>query len=157
MYPYHQHELSPCKAYTEYLIIPRSTVSHTQPVSHRLITHLWADHVVLQSKHSHHYELQINRVSAASMWPFWSTSSWSTTSKHFSNCNRSWPPSGYLNWFHCGLQVYLQTHLFTSSKFPDHDLQVNLPTCSTMAPKCTPEITQSQSPSASSNLLAHGL
>jgi len=35
-------------AYTEYCIIPRSTVSRSQPVSH-----LPADHVVLNSLHSH--------------------------------------------------------------------------------------------------------
>ena len=45
-----QHTLS--TAFTAYYIIPRPSVSRSQPVSH-----LSADHVVLNSLHSHNYEL----------------------------------------------------------------------------------------------------
>jgi len=45
-----QHTLS--TAYAAYCIIPRSTVSRSQPVSH-----LSADHVVFNSLHWHNYEL----------------------------------------------------------------------------------------------------
>jgi len=48
--PSHNDELTPSTAYTEYSIIPRSTVSSSQPVSHLL-----AD-VILNSLHSHNYK-----------------------------------------------------------------------------------------------------
>jgi len=49
--PCHNHELTPSTAYTKYSIIPRSTDSRSQPVSH-----LSADDV-LNSLHSHNYKL----------------------------------------------------------------------------------------------------
>jgi len=49
--PCHDHELTPSTAYTKYSIIPRLTVSCSQPVSH-----LSADVIVLNSLHSHNYK-----------------------------------------------------------------------------------------------------
>jgi len=49
--PCHNRELKPSTAYTKYSIIPRPTVSHSQPVSP-----LPAD-VILNSLHSHNYKL----------------------------------------------------------------------------------------------------
>jgi len=51
-------------AYTAYCIMPTPTVSRSQPVSHLL-----ADHVVLNSLHSHHYELS-NEYSLSSRRAF---------------------------------------------------------------------------------------
>ena len=55
-YSIHRVQHTPCTAYTEYcihhVINPRSTVSRSLPVSH-----LSADHVVLNSLHSHNYKL----------------------------------------------------------------------------------------------------
>jgi len=51
-YSIHRLQYSLSTAYTVYCIIPRSTVSCSQPVSH-----LSADHVVLNSLHSHNYLL----------------------------------------------------------------------------------------------------
>jgi len=51
-YSIHRVQDTQSTAYTAYCIILRSTVSHSQPVSH-----LSADYLVLNSLHSHNYEL----------------------------------------------------------------------------------------------------
>jgi len=51
-YRIHWAQNTPSTAYTAYCIIPRSTVSHSQPVPQ-----LSADHVFLNSLNSHNYKL----------------------------------------------------------------------------------------------------
>jgi len=54
----HDHDLTPSTAYIKYSIIPRSTVSHSQPVSRsQPISHLSVDVVVLNSLHFNNYKI----------------------------------------------------------------------------------------------------
>ena len=126
-----QHTLS--TAYTAYCIIPTSTVFHSQPVSH-----LTADHVVLNSLHSHNhmltnalspsshlashrnYHLQIDRLQVLLPPPDWPPPSTPTISLD-----------------HC-LQVYLQTRSITASQ-------------------CISQLGRSQPPGVSPNSHDYGL
>jgi len=51
--PWHDHELTPSSAYTEYCIIRRWSVSHSQPVS----SHILVDLLLVNSIHSDNHEL----------------------------------------------------------------------------------------------------
>ena len=144
-----QHTLS--TAYTAYCIIPRSTVSNSQPV-----THLSADHVC--TKLSTFSQLWVNewiksqllsRRSPEVPPPEWSPPDWPPP---------DWPPPDWhppstppISLDH-GLQVYLQTRSITASKSVtklaqlqppsasphslDYSLQVHLPPRSITASKC---------------------
>ena len=113
-----QHTLS--TAYTTYCIIPRSTVSHSQPVSH-----LSADHVLLNFLHSHNYKL---------------TNEYSLSSHHTSL------PNYRLQIDH--LQVLLQSRSIMASKcisrlhrsqptsVSPFSLDCSLKVCTIMASKC---------------------
>jgi len=135
------HTLS--TTYTAYCIIPRSTVSRSQPVSH-----LWADHVVLNSLHSHNYELTNEYYSVSSRhtslppklpppdWPPASTPPISLNhgSKCISKLARLQPPS-------------------VSRNLHDYCLQVR----TIMASKCISLLARSRLPSASPDSLNHSL
>ena len=165
-----QHTLRP--AYTAYCIIPRSSVSRSQPVSH-----LAAEHVVLNSPHSHNYKLtnewslsscraslpiyrlQIDRLKALLQ------SSSIMASKCISKLARSHPPSVSLNLHYSGLQIRTMTASKVISKLAqsrprsshDHSLQVHLQTGTMTAAKCISKLTRSRPPSASPNSLDHSI
>ena len=102
-----------CTAYNAYCIIPKSTVSRYHPV-----THLSADHVVLNSLHSHNHKL--------------------TNDQSLSSCHTSLPT--YLLQTD-SLQVLLQAHL-------DHSLQVHLYTRSIIVSRCVSKLSQLRLPSS---------
>jgi len=128
--PCHNHELTQSTTYTKYSIIPRLTVSHSQPVSH-----LSAD-VVLDSLHSHNCKLtneqslsccraslQIERLQVLLQSP--SIIACKCISKLARSQPQSAPPHSinhclqahHLSSLDLGLQVYLQTRSITASKF----------------------------------------
>jgi len=125
--PCHNHEITPSTAYTKYSIIPRSTDSRSQPVSH-----LSAD-VVLNSLHSHNYKLtnesslSCRRVSLPpppSIPPISLDHSLQvhlrsrsvTASQCISKLDRSRPPSASPRSLHLSLQVHLETCSITASQ-----------------------------------------
>jgi len=130
---YTEEQHTPSTAYTVYCIIPRSTVSRS---------HLSADHVVLNSLHSHNHEL---------------TNQWSVSSRRASLPNYRLQIDR--------LQVLLRSRSITASKCIsslarlrppislDHGLQLPLQTRSIMASN----LARSQPPSASLNSLDHSL
>jgi len=169
-----QHTLS--TAYTTYRIIPTLTVSRSQPVSHLL-----ADHVVLNSLHSHYYEWTnklslssrraslLNRNLQIHSFQVLLQSHLMMASKCISKLTWSRPRSACpTSHDHC-LQVYLQTRTITGSKFArspppsaspnslDHSVQVYLQTPSITASKCISKLALSQTRSASPNSLNHSL
>ena len=171
-----QHTLN--TAYTTYCIIPTSTVSRSQPVSH-----LSADHVGLNSLHSHNYELtnEYSLNSHRASLPHYSlqitllevllqTHS-ITASQCISAVGRSRPPCASLSSLNLNRQLHLQTRSITASKCISKltqsrppsaslsslnvSLQLHLQPCSITASKCLCNITRSQPPSASPNSLDH--
>jgi len=122
-YRIHWVQHTPSTPYSAYCIIPRSTVSHSQPVSQLL-----ADHVVLDSLHSDNsectnesslssrraslpnYHLQIDRLLVLPQ------SLSIMASKCISKLAQSQPPSVSLNSHDDGLQEHLQTRLTMVSK-----------------------------------------
>jgi len=130
----------PSAAYIKYSIIPRSTVSRSQPVSH-----LSADVVVLNSLHSHNYKLsnqerlscrcaslQIDRFQVLLQ------SRSIIACKCMSKLARSRPPSASLSSLNLGLQLHLQPRSITASK-------------------CISNLARSRPQSASPNSLDHWL
>jgi len=147
-------------AYTAYCIIQRSTVSRPQPVSQLSVAR-----VVLNSPHSHNYELtnekslsfhrtclliyrlqvhclqidrpQINHLQINRLQVL--LQSWPImASKYPSDLDRSRPPSASQSSLDLGLQIHLETRSITASK-------------------CISELTGSRPPSAFPNSHNHGL
>jgi len=162
---------APSTTCTEYCIIPRSTVSRSQPVS-SLISQLSADLIVYNSLHSHDYEitnelslsccrasLSIHRLQIDHLQVHLQFRSIAAP-KCISESTRSRPPCVSPNSLD-RLQVHLQTRSITASKVArwwppsaspnslDHGLQVHLQTRSIMASKCISGFTRSRPPSAS--------
>ena len=134
-----QHTLS--TASTTWCIIPRSTVSGSQPVSH-----LAADHVVLNSSHSHNYVL---------------------TNKYSLSSRRTSLPNYRLQIDRP--QALLQSRSIMASKCISKLAQSQLPSESLPSPdyglhvrtmmacKCIYKLARSRPPSASPNSPDHGL
>ena len=128
-----------------YCIIPRSTVPCSQPVSH-----ISADHAVLNSLHSHNYNLT-HELSLSSHHTFFPNNRLQIVrllallqpplimaSKCIYTFAPLLPPSTTRDLFNHGLQVHLQTRSITASK-------------------CISEFTRPRPPIASPNSLDHGL
>jgi len=170
--PCHDQELTPSTAYTVYCIIRWSTVSRTQRVSH-----LSADHDVLNSLHSSSYELTnewshssccaslLNNCLQIDRLLVFHQSHSITASKCITNLDQSQPPSISLNSHDHGHQV---NHKFLSITFPmciyilaplrpprlnDHSLQVQLQTRSITGFKCIYKLASLRPPSSND----HGL
>jgi len=106
-----------------YCIISPLTVSHSQPVSH-----LFADHVVLNSIHSHQYQLtnayclSSHRTSLPNYYlqidpiQILHQSHLIKASKCISNLARSWPPSASPHLLDLSIHVNLQTSTIKASK-----------------------------------------
>jgi len=170
----------------KYSIIPRLTVSCTQPVfctqpvtRSQPVSHCSVDVVVLNSLHSHNYNLtnecslscrcaslQIDRFQVLLQ------SHSIIACKCISQLAQSWPPSPSLSSLNLGIQLHIQTRLITTSKCIsklaqsrpqsasrnslDYGLPVHPQTRSVTASKSISDFTQSQPPSASPNSLDHG-
>jgi len=140
--PCHDHEFTPTVQHTRrttyngYCIIPRLTVSPTQPVSHLVLSH-----IVLKSLHSNEYKL---------------TDECSLSSRHATL------PIYLLKVHHqCrsiidSMCISKPTQLCPPSSH-DHSLEVYPNTCSIMASQCVPNLAQSQPLSASPNSIWHPL
>jgi len=134
-----QHTLS--IAYSEYCVIPWSTVACSQPVS--LLT---ANHVVLNSLHSHNYKL---------------TNEWSLSSRRASlPINRLKNDRLELLLHSCTIMSSTcisnptrSQHPSVSLKSLDYGLQVHIMSAS----KCISKLARSRPPSASPNSHDHGL
>jgi len=149
-------------------MIPRSTVSHSQPVSH-----LSAD--VLNSLHSHNSKLtneqslsccraslQIDRLKVLRSRSIMAC-------KFISKLVRSQPPSASPDSIDHVLKVHLQPRSITASMLArsrppiaspislDHGLKVHLKTRSIMAPRGITKLGRSRPQSACLNCLDHGL
>ena len=128
-----------------YCIIPRSTDSWSQPVSH-----LSANHDVLDSLHYHDYNstnqrsLNSRRVSLPNH-----TASILTISKFSSNVTQSWPPTAYPHLLDHGIQIHLHARsIIASMCISKHAIT---------ALKCVPMFTQSRRLCVSPIMLDHGL
>ena len=120
-------------AYTAYCIIPRSTVSCSQPVSSLGWPCCTQFCIFVQLRVNQWIESPL-----PSRLPPELNSSRLTASLYFSNLARSWPPSASPNLLDHGLQVHLQTRLIAASK-------------------CSSKLAWSWHPYASLNSLDHGL
>jgi len=176
----HWVEHTPSTAHPTYCIIPRSTVFRSQPVSH-----LSADHVVLNSLHSRNYKLtneQHHRSCRASLPKYCRQidrllvllQSFSiTASKCISTFAGSRPPDASPNSLNRGLQLHLQSPLIAAStciselvrsrpptaspKPLDHGHQLHLQTRSIVASMCISNLAWLRPPSASRNSLNYSL
>jgi len=137
----YNHELTPSTAYPNYSIIPRLTVSRSQPVSHIL-----AD-IAFNSLHTHHYkftnELSLNRRHASLQTDCLQVLLQSRSiiaCKCISKLALSQPRSASLSSLDLGLQVHVQTRSITASKcifgLLHLALQVNLQTRSITVSQC---------------------
>jgi len=161
---YHRVQHTPSTAYTAYCIIPRSTVTSSQPFS--------SLGRPCCTQFSTFAQLRVNqwiKSPLPSHLPSELTTSRLTTSKYSSNLARWWPPSASSNLLKHGLQVQLQTRSIVASKciskvallqIPNSlhcGLQVHLQTRTIAASKCISKLARSRCPSASPNSLGHGL
>jgi len=142
--PCHDQELTPSTAYTAYCIIPRSTVSRSQPVSH-LFGRPWC------TQFSTFPQLWVNR---------WIESQLPSRLPLELPPPDGLPPSTPLISLDHGLQVHLQTRSIATSKcisplaqlWPpnsiDHGLRVPLQTRSITAPMCISKLARLRPPSS---------
>jgi len=159
-------------AYTAYCIIPRSTVSRSQPVSQLSTSFLYSiltiasyamnrgSASVAHASRSTASRFAASRLTASRLTAFGSIAASSTSSKYSSNLDRSCTPSVSSNSLNLDLGGHLYVHAITASKWIPQltwslSHHVHLKTCSITASKYISEFTCAQSPSASPNTVDH--